>query len=40
MGKKGKVSTLHIDPSWGVDFHAELEAKIKGLLSVKSVTWQ
>ncbi len=40
IGKKGKVSTLHIDPSWGVDYHAELEAKIKGLLSVKSIKWE
>lgn len=35
-----KISTLHIDKSWGVDYHKDLESKIISLQSVKSLNWE
>ena len=40
MTGTSKVSGLHIDKSWGVDHHRELERKISTLPSVKRVVWE
>ena len=38
--KRGKISSLHIDKSWGVDCRKELESKLTALASVKGVVWE
>jgi DNA polymerase-3 subunit alpha len=40
MTSKGKLSSLHIDKSWGVDFRKELEGKLTALPSVKGLSWE
>jgi DNA polymerase III subunit alpha len=40
MTTKGKLSTLHIDQSWGVDCRKELENKITVLPSIKAFKWE
>jgi len=40
IGKKGKIGTLHIDQSWGVDYRVEIEKKISVISSVKSCKWE
>ena len=35
-----KISALHIDKSWGVDYHKDLESKISALHSVKAIKWE
>ena len=36
----GKISSLHIDQNWGVDFRTELEGKVTVLPSVISLKWE
>ncbi len=38
--KKGKLGILHIEKSWGVDYHQELERKIALLPSLKALKWE
>lgn len=40
VGKGGKIGTLFIDKSWGVDCRKELEGKINSLQSIKSLLWE
>jgi DNA polymerase III subunit alpha len=40
LTKNGKISSLHIDKTWGVDFRKELETKLTALASVKAVAWE
>ncbi|MBI2810198.1 MAG: DNA polymerase III subunit alpha, partial [Candidatus Melainabacteria bacterium] len=40
LGARGKISSLHIDETWGVDYKVELEGKLAALPSVKSVKWE
>jgi DNA polymerase III subunit alpha len=40
MTKKGKLSTLHIDQRWGVDYHKDLESNITLLPSIKACKWE
>jgi DNA polymerase III subunit alpha len=37
---RGKLSTLHIDKSWGVAFQKELEGRLEALPPVKGVAWE
>lgn len=37
---KGKISSLFIDKSWGVDGSKELGTRVSSLLSVKSMAWE
>jgi DNA polymerase-3 subunit alpha len=40
INQRGKISSLHIDQNWGVDFRPELEGKINVLQSVISLKWE
>lgn len=40
VGSRGRISSLHIDKSWGVDCRKELEAKLNALSSMKSLAWE
>jgi DNA polymerase-3 subunit alpha len=40
IAQKGKVGVLHIDQSWGVDCHKELERKIALVPSIKALKWE
>lgn len=37
---RGKMSSLHIDKAWGVDYRKELEGKVAGLPSVQGMDWE
>jgi DNA polymerase-3 subunit alpha len=40
LTKKGKIATLHIDPTWGTHPHKDLDAKAALIPSVKSLKWE
>lgn len=40
QGAKGKIAALHIDETWGVDFHKDIEGKVASLPSIKAVKWE
>ncbi len=37
--RSGTLGTLKIDPSWGIEFHPDLEKRITALPCVKSLSW-
>ncbi|MBS0603736.1 MAG: DNA polymerase III subunit alpha [Verrucomicrobia bacterium] len=40
VNQLGKISSLHIDKTWGVDYRKELETKLTALSSVKALAWE
>ncbi len=40
VSQKGRISSLHIDKTWGVDSKRELETKIAALPSLKEFSWE
>jgi DNA polymerase-3 subunit alpha len=40
MNERGKISSLHIDQTWGVEDRKELEGKVTAVGSVKGFRWE